>query len=41
MMDQPHLSWPFFNGEHVAFARDFDHWAQRELAAFEAEEGGD
>jgi acyl-CoA dehydrogenase len=41
MMDQHHLSWPFFEGEHVIFARDFDHWAERELAAFEAEEGGD
>jgi len=36
-----HLAWPFFDREHGAFARDFDRWAQRELAALEAEEGGD
>jgi len=40
-MDLHHLAWPFFDREHGAFARDFDRWAQRELAAFEAEEGGD
>ena len=40
-MNLDHLSWPFFQSEHAAFARDFDHWAQRELPAFEAEEGGD
>ncbi len=40
-MDLHHLAWPFFTYEHMTFAGGFDRWVQRELAAFEGEEGGD
>jgi acyl-CoA dehydrogenase len=40
-MNLHHLCWPFFDSEHATFADDFGRWAERELAAFEADEGGD
>jgi acyl-CoA dehydrogenase len=40
-MDLDHLTWPFFDAACVEFATNFDRWADRELAAFEQNEGGD
>jgi acyl-CoA dehydrogenase len=40
-MNLHHLCWPFFDSGHATLAHDFGRWAGRELAAFEAEEGGD
>src|SRR6516162_7222142 len=40
-MDLTHLSWPFFDSDHLEFARKFDRWVRAELGEFERDEGGD
>lgn len=40
-MPTPAFAWPFLETTHRGFATAFEGWADTELAAFEADEGGD
>jgi acyl-CoA dehydrogenase len=40
-MELDHLDWPFFGTEHRQLADSFSRWVSDNLAAFQADEGGD
>ena len=38
-MESRHLSWPFFDAFHQAFAAEFREWTASELQEYENDEG--